>query len=74
MAQFPVTLILITIAAFAIIMTAMAVGVIVANRRLRGSCGGPTVFDDAGEPMTCPDCTCEAASVIEPLGDPPARR
>jgi len=50
--------------AFGFIMLVMAVGVIFSNRPLRGSCGGPTVLDPDGIPMTCPDCNCE--SKVEP--------
>ncbi|NKB88345.1 MAG: hypothetical protein GKS06_09005 [Acidobacteria bacterium] len=51
---------------FAIIMLVMAVGVIFSNRPLRGSCGGPAVLDDAGNPMTCPDCNCKTEVDIGP--------
>jgi hypothetical protein len=40
-----------TILIFAVAMTAMAVGVIVSDRRLRGSCGATGL-----------DCTCDAAA------------
>ncbi len=40
---------LLTLAAFALLMLAMAVGVIVDGRRLKGSCGGPGAAD----------CLCE---------------
>jgi hypothetical protein len=59
---------LIVATAFGIIMLAMAVGVIVSNRPLRGSCGGPAILDNAGNPMTCPDCNCKTE--IE-IGVPP---
>ena len=36
----PMTLFLITLVAFGIFILAMAVGVIIGNRRIRGSCGG----------------------------------
>lgn len=51
-------LLLLTAAAFALIMTAMAVGVIFRNKALRGSCGGPTILDPDGEAITCGDCNC----------------
>ncbi len=58
-------MVLLVAAAFGLIMLAMAVGVIFANRPLRGSCGGPAVLDPDGNPMTCPDCTCDAAVDVE---------
>ena len=57
--------------AFAIIMLAMAVGVILSNRPLRGSCGGPAVLDPEGNPMTCPDCNCDIEIDIDA---PPEQR
>lgn len=50
------TLILITAALIALIMGAMAVGVVFKNRCLRGSCGGPEVLDPNGDPLTCATC------------------
>jgi hypothetical protein len=50
------TLVFVTIAAFALIMLAMAVGVIVQKKALRGSCGGADVFDCDGESLTCGAC------------------
>lgn len=44
---------LVTIAAVAILMGAMAIGVMVTGRRLRGSCGG----------VGSGDCACDAAGV-----------
>jgi hypothetical protein len=50
------TLVFVTIAAFALIMLAMAVGVMVQKKPLRGSCGGASVFDCDGESLTCGAC------------------
>ena len=47
---------LLTIAALALIMLIMSVGVIFSGRCLRGSCGGRAVLDSAGEPITCATC------------------
>lgn len=58
-------LILLTTAAFGIIMAAMAVGVIFRNRALRGSCGGPAILDSDGEPITCGDCDCRTPEPTE---------
>ena len=49
-------IILLTVVAFALIMTAMAVGVIFSNRCLHGSCGGPDVKGPDGESLTCATC------------------
>jgi len=60
------TLILITVGAIAVIMTIMAVGVIFSDRALRGSCGGPTIMDPDGDPMTCGDCNCKLPEPEQP--------
>lgn len=62
-------LLLLTIVAIAVIMAAMAVGVILGDRTLRGSCGGPPVLGPDGDPLTCPDCNCQAAANLE-LSEP----
>lgn len=58
-------LFLLVAGAFGLIMLAMAVGVIFSASPLRGSCGGPAVLDPDGNPMTCPDCDCDANAGIE---------
>jgi len=50
------TLLTLTIAAFAIVMLIMAVGVIFNRKCLRGSCGGPEIFDADGDPVSCGAC------------------
>ena len=50
------TLILITLVAFALIMLAMSIGVMLTGRCLRGSCGGPEILDPAGESLSCATC------------------
>ena len=47
---------LITAAAFGVIMLAMAIGVMVQKKALRGSCGGAEVFDCDGESLSCGGC------------------
>ena len=51
---------LVTIAAIALMMCMMAIGVIVGGRRLRGSCGGvggeDCVCDENGRPIVASDC------------------
>ncbi|MCP5110488.1 MAG: hypothetical protein GY953_06595 [bacterium] len=50
------TVVFITIAAIAVVMLIMAVGVIVKGRCLRGSCGGPKVVGPDGEVIGCESC------------------
>ena len=52
-------LILLTIAALGLAMTGLAVGVILSDRELKGSCGGVAVRGPDGEAMTCGDCDCK---------------
>jgi len=50
-------LLLITIGVFAIALAAMAVGVILSNRQIKGSCGGLNNFKDSvGNPI-CDACS-----------------
>jgi hypothetical protein len=51
-----VTLFFLSAGLIALVMGAMAVGVLFQNRCLRGSCGGPEVLDPNGEPLTCATC------------------
>ncbi len=48
--------VLVTVIAFAIVMLAMAVGVMVSGRCLRGSCGGPDIVGADGESLLCATC------------------
>ncbi len=50
------TLLLLTIAVIALVMAAMAVGVVFSGRCLRGSCGGPEVLGPDGTPLSCDTC------------------
>lgn len=47
---------LLSVAVIAVVMAIMAVGVIFKNRCLRGSCGGPEIFDSDGESLNCAAC------------------
>ncbi len=48
---------LVTLAVFLIALIGMAVGVIISNRRIKGSCGGLNNFKDSvGNPI-CDACT-----------------
>lgn len=49
-------LVLLTIGVIAVAMLAMAVGVLLSNRCLRGSCGGPEVVGPDGDPLSCAAC------------------
>ena len=49
-------LLLLVVAVMALVMLAMAVGVIVSGRCLRGSCGGPDVVGPNGESLMCATC------------------
>lgn len=49
--------ILISFVVFGVALTGMAIGVIVSNRRIKGSCGGlANLRDDQGKPV-CEGCT-----------------
>ena len=58
-------LFLLTRLAMGRIMVAMAVGVVLSGRPLRGSCGGAPVMGPDGEPLTCPECNCSAGVGLE---------
>ena len=49
--------IVIALVVFAAAITGMAIGVIVSNRRLKGSCGGLANLRDAKGNLTCEACT-----------------
>ncbi|WP_146452998.1 (Na+)-NQR maturation NqrM [Bythopirellula polymerisocia] len=51
------TYILISIVVFAVALSAMAVGVIVSNRRIKGSCGGLANMRDSHGNTLCEGCT-----------------
>lgn len=48
---------LVTLAVFLIALTGMAVGVIISNRRIKGSCGGLAGFKDNAGNSICDVCT-----------------
>jgi len=45
-----------TIAAFAVIVAAMAVGVIFSGKCIRGSCGGEAIYGPDGDLLNCETC------------------
>ncbi len=49
-------LIAVTAAVFAVIILAMAVGVIFRGKCIRGSCGGEAVYGPEGELLNCDTC------------------
>ena len=49
-------LFLLTLAAIAIVMAIMAIGVMLDGRCLRGSCGGPEVTGPDGDSLACATC------------------
>ncbi len=49
-------ILVLTVVAIAIIMLAMAVGVVLKRPCLRGSCGGPEILDPEGDPLSCEAC------------------
>ena len=48
---------LVTLAVFGAALAAMAVGVILSNRRIKGSCGGLAGFKDGEGNSICEACT-----------------
>ena len=58
-------LLVLTVVLMALVMAAMAVGVIVSNRCLRGSCGGPEVLGPDGTPVSCDTCPMRHTDACE---------
>lgn len=54
----------------ALAMLGMAVGVLLSNRCLRGSCGGPDVLGPDGQSLSCATCPNRDRTTVE---DPPFR-
>lgn len=66
----------VVLAFFAVAMAAMAIGVIVSNRRIKGSCGGLAGFQDDQGNSICeactnpsPDCTGKPREEATATGD-----
>ncbi len=51
------TVVLITIVVFALAICGLAIGVIISNRRLKGSCGGLANLTDSSGKTLCDACT-----------------
>ncbi len=61
---------LLTLGLFGAAMSVMAIGVIVSDRSLRGSCGGGEIHDAHGDVIACGACSKKANDVCptdEPL-------
>ena len=50
------SLFLVTLVVVGLVMVLMAVGLFFKRPCLRGSCGGPDLFDSKGESLTCAAC------------------
>ncbi len=50
------TVFLLSLSFIAVAMLIMAVGIIFKRPCLRGSCGGPAIFDRDGDPLSCGAC------------------
>ena len=50
------SLFLVTLVVVGLVMVLMAVGLFFKRPCLRGSCGGPDLFDSQGESLTCDAC------------------
>ncbi|TWT67614.1 hypothetical protein Pla123a_41700 [Posidoniimonas polymericola] len=48
---------LISVAVFAVALAGMAVGVLISNRRIKGSCGGLASMKDSNGNSICDACT-----------------
>ncbi len=46
----------ITFFVFGLVIFLMSLGVVFANKQLRGSCGGPKIIGPDGEPLSCATC------------------
>ena len=64
--------ILLAIGVFGVAMVGMGLGVVLSDRSLRGSCGGPDVVTADGDPLSCGACPRNEASVC-PSDDPLVR-
>lgn len=49
-------MIVLVVGGIGIVMAAMAIGVMFKRAPLRGSCGGPQIFDTRGNALTCESC------------------
>lgn len=61
--------ILLSLVLFGLCMLGMAIGVIVSDRSLRGSCGGPDIHDANGDALSCGACPKKEQEIC-PSDDP----
>ena len=66
------TYFLITAAVFGIALVGMALGVILSNRRIKGSCGGLAGFKDSEGKSICEACTNPAPECRDERAKPTA--
>jgi len=64
-------MILVTFVVFALSLTGMAIGVIVSNKRIKGSCGGLGNLRDAQGKSFCEGCSSPSPDC---LGEPIAKK
>ncbi len=60
---------ILAVAVFAVAMLSMGVGVLLSDRSLRGSCGGPGIHTEDGDTLSCGACPRNEAEVC-PSEDP----
>lgn len=63
---------IIAVVLFASFFAAMSIGVMVSGRSLKGSCGGDTVMDADGNPLSCGACPKKEQEIC-PTDDPLVR-
>ena len=62
-ARATMTTVLTTIGLFALLITAMSIGIILSNRSLKGTCGGDPARGPDGLPMLCGACPKKQSDV-----------
>jgi len=63
---------IIAVLLFSGFFAAMSIGVMVSGRKLKGSCGGDTVMDASGNPLSCGACPKKEQDIC-PSDDPLVR-
>ncbi len=58
-------MILVSAGVLALVMVGMAIGVILQNKELRGSCGGVAFLGPDGDPLTCSNCNCKLPEEVD---------
>ena len=65
-------ILVLTVAAIAVIMLVMAIGVAFKRPCLHGSCGGPEVLDAEGDPLSYESCPRRRENAREQIPTPTA--